>query len=157
MPEVLKIIILISLGFILLLIEMFTPGFSIPGVSGVVLLVIACYKAFAIGPLWGIFISVSSFLAVLGFFKLFSRSPFWKKIRLDVQETKAQGFSSGSDLSALLNKSGVSAGPLRPSGIAIIDGKRIDVLAESLFIDKDRKVKVVRVEGNKVIVREDIS
>lgn len=156
MSEALKIIILISLGFILLLIEMFTPGFSIPGISGVVLLVIACYKAFAISPSWGIFISVSSFLAVLGFFKLFSRSPLWKKIRLESKETREKGFTSGSDLSALLNKSGVTTGPLRPSGIALIDGKRIDVLAESLFIDKDKKIKVVKVEGNRVIVREEV-
>lgn len=155
MSEALKIIILISLGFILLLIEMFTPGFSIPGISGAVLLVIACYKAFAISPFWGIFISVSSFLIVIGFFKLFSRSPLWKKIRLESKETREKGFTSGSDLSALLNKSGVTAGPLRPSGIALIDGKRIDVTAESLFIDKDKKIKVVKVEGNRVIVREE--
>jgi len=155
MPEALKIAIFISLGFILLLIEMFTPGFSIPGVSGVVLLVIACYKAFAISPFWGIFISASSLLLTIGFFKLFQRSPLWKKIHLESKETKDEGFTSGTDLSALLNKSGVSAGPLRPSGIALIDGKRIDVIAEGLFIDKDKKVKVVKVEGNKVIVRED--
>lgn len=155
MPEALKIIILISLGFILLLVEMFTPGFSVPGISAIVLLVIGCYKAFAISPFWGIFISVSSFLSVLGFFKLFSRSPLWKKMRLESKEAKGEGFTSGSDLSALLNKIGVSAGPLRPSGIAFIDGRRIDVLTESLFIDKDKKVKVVKVEGNKVIVRED--
>ena len=156
MPEALKIAIFISLGFILLLIEMFTPGFSIPGVSGVVLLVIACYKAFAISPFWGIFISASSLLLTIGFFKLFQRSPLWKKIHLESKETKDEGFTSGTDLSALLNKSGVSAGPLRPSGIALIDGKRIDVIAEGLFIDKDKKVKVAKVEGNKVIVREEV-
>lgn len=156
MSEALKIIILISLGFILLLIEVFTPGFSIPGMTGVALLVIGCYKAFALSPFWGIFISVSSLLLVLGFFKLFSQSPIWKKIRLESRETKEKGFTSGADLSGLLNKSGVTVGPLRPSGIALIDGKRIDVLAESLFIDKDKKVKVVKVEGNKVIVREEV-
>lgn len=154
MSEALKISILISMGFILLLVEMFTPGFSIPGISGILLLVLGCYKAFAISPFWGIFISASSLLLVIGFFKLFNRSPLWKKIRLESKETKAQGFTSGLDLSALLDKSGVSAGPLRPSGIAFIDGRRIDVLAESVFIDKDKKVKVVKVEGNKVIVRE---
>lgn len=155
MPEALKITIFVSLGFILLLIEFLTPGFSIPGISGVVLLVIACYKAFVISPFWGIFISASSLLLVLGFFKLFQRSPLWKKIRLDVRETKEGGFTSSLDLSGLLDKSGVATSPLRPSGIAFIDGWRIDVIAESLFIDKDKRVKVVKVEGNKVIVRED--
>mgnify|MGYP001558898791 CR=1 FL=1 len=155
MPEASTVIIFISLGFILLLIEMFTPGFSIPGISGIVLLVMGCYKAFALSPFWGIFVSVSSLLLVVGFFKLFQRSPLWRKIRLDTKETKAQGFSCGEDLSGLLNKSGVTASILRPSGIALIDGKRIDVIAESLFIDKDKKVNVVKVEGNKVIVKEE--
>ena len=156
MPEALKISVLISLGFILLLVEMFTPGFSVPGVTGVVLLVIGCYKAFAISPFWGIFISASSLLLVIGFFKLFQRSPLWKKMRLESKETKDEGFSAGPDLSALLNKCGVATGPLRPSGIAHIDGQRVDVMAESLFIDKDKQVKVVKVEGNKVIVREQV-
>src|SRR3989338_3665583 len=88
MPEALKISVLISLGFILLLVEMFTPGFSVPGVTGVVLLVIGCYKAFAISPFWGIFISASSLLLTIGFFKLFQRSPLWKKMRLESKETK---------------------------------------------------------------------
>ncbi len=156
MPEALRIVTFISLGLILLLIEMFTPGFSIPGISGIVLLVIGCYKAFALSPLWGIFISLSSLLLVVVFFKLFQRSPMWRKIRLDARETKEQGFSSSLDLSGLLHKSGVTVSILRPAGIALIDGKRIDVIAESLFINKDKKVNVVKVEGNKVTVKEEV-
>jgi membrane-bound serine protease (ClpP class) len=42
----------------------------------------------------------------------------------------------------------------RPSGTAQFDGERYDVVSEGLTILQDRPVKVVRVEGNRVIVRE---
>lgn len=154
MSEPLRVIAFVSIGFILLLVELLTPGFGITGISGIILLIIGCYSAAKLSLLWGILTTLASILLVVGFFKLFSRSFIWKKIRLDSQETKEKGFSSSDDLSRLLNKNGVALTALRPSGIALIDGKRVDVSAESIFIDKDKKIKVTAVEGNKVTVKE---
>lgn len=154
MSEALKVITFVSIGFILLLIEMLTPGFGLTGISGIILLIIGCYSAVKLSLFWGILTTLASILLVVVFFKLFSRSFIWKKIRLDAQESKDKGFSSCEDLSRLLNKSGVALTTLRPSGIALIDGKRVDVTAESIFIDKDKKIKVTAVEGNKVTVKE---
>jgi membrane-bound serine protease (ClpP class) len=157
MPEALRVVLFISLGFILLLIELFTPGFGLAGISGVLLLIFGCYLAYIkLNLFWGILTSLISLLAVIGFFKIFSHSFIWKKIRLDSRQSKDTGFSAGSDLSHFLDKNGVTLSALRPSGIAIIDGKRLDVIAESLFIEKDTKVKVIKVEGNKVIVKEEV-
>ena len=156
MPDSLRVVIFISLGFILLLIELITPGFGLAGISGVLLLIFGCYLAYIkLNLFWGLLTSLISLLAVIGFFKIFSHSFIWKKIRLESKETKDTGFSSGTDLSHLLDKTGVSLSALRPSGIATIDGKRLDVSAEGLFIEKDKKVKVIKVEGNKVIVKEE--
>lgn len=157
MPEPLKVIAFVSIGFILLLVELITPGFGITGASGIILLIIGCYSALKLSIFWGIVTTAASLLLIIGFFKLFGRSFIWKKIRLDTQESKEKGFSSTEDLSGLLNKSGTTLTILRPSGIALINGRRIDVTAESLFIDKDKKVKVIGVEGSKVTVSEDIS
>ncbi|TAN61555.1 hypothetical protein EPN16_02990 [bacterium] len=154
MSEPLRVIAFVSVGFILLLVELLTPGFGITGISGIILLIIGCYSAVKLSLFWGILTILASILLVVGFFKLFSRSFIWKKIRLDSQESKEKGFSSSEDLSGLLNKSGVALTTLRPSGIALIDGKRVDVAAESIFIDKDKKIKVTAVEGNKVTVKE---
>lgn len=154
MPEPLRVIAFVSVGFILLLVELITPGFGITGISGIILLIIGCYSAVKLSLFWGILTTLASILLVVGFFKLFSRSFIWKKIRLDSQESKEKGFSSSEDLSGLLNKNGVALTVLRPSGIALIDGKRVDVAAESIFIDKDKKIKVTAVEGNKVTVKE---
>ncbi len=155
MSEALRVITFISIGFILLLVELFTPGFGVTGVSGIILLIIGCYSAAKLSLLWGILTTLASILLIVGSFKLFGKSFIWKKIRLDAQESKEKGFTSADDLSGLLDKNGLAITMLRPSGIALIDGKRTDVIAESLYIDKDKKIKVIKVEGNKVIVKEE--
>ena len=42
---------------------------------------------------------------------------------------------------------------LRPCGTAVIGGKRVDVISEGSLIDRGQKVKVVAVEGIRVVVR----
>lgn len=136
---------------------MLTPGFGLVGISGILLLIWGCYHAYIkLNLFWGISVSVVSVSLVIGFFKLFAKSPLWKKMRLESKEAKEEGFTSSQDLSSLLNKSGLTVSALRPSGIALIEGRRIDVIAESLFIDKNKKIKVTRVEGNRVIVKEEL-
>ena len=45
--------------------------------------------------------------------------------------------------------------PLRPAGTATIQGERIDVVSEGSFINANQRVKVVKVEGMRVVVREE--
>ncbi len=52
----------------------------------------------------------------------------------------------------MIGKTGIAFTTLRPGGTAEIDGKRVDVVADSEYIDKDVKIKVLRVEGIKVVV-----
>jgi membrane-bound serine protease (ClpP class) len=42
---------------------------------------------------------------------------------------------------------------LRPSGAAVINDKRVDVVTEGPFIDRGTPVRVVAVEGMRVVVR----
>ncbi|MFE4509852.1 NfeD family protein, partial [Bacillus subtilis] len=42
----------------------------------------------------------------------------------------------------------------RPSGTVIIDDERLDVVSEGSFTEKDKKVKVIKVEGSRIVVRE---
>ncbi len=43
---------------------------------------------------------------------------------------------------------------LRPSGIILVDDERIDAVSDGSFIQKDKQVKIVQVEGTRVVVRE---
>ena len=44
--------------------------------------------------------------------------------------------------------------PFRPSGTIRIDNDRMDVVTHGSYIDKDKKVKIVKVEGSRIVVRE---
>ena len=44
--------------------------------------------------------------------------------------------------------------PLRPAGMALINGKKVDVVSIGDFIEKDCAVEVVEISGNRVVVRE---
>ena len=54
----------------------------------------------------------------------------------------------------LLHCTGVAITPLRPSGAAAFNGERVDVITEGGFIDRGMAVKVMAVEGARVVVRE---
>ena len=54
----------------------------------------------------------------------------------------------------LVNCTGVTITQLRPSGTAFINGKRVDVVTEGALIEQGASIKVVAVEGLRVVVRE---
>ncbi|MDI6860712.1 MAG: NfeD family protein [Caldisericia bacterium] len=54
----------------------------------------------------------------------------------------------------LSGKRGKVITTLRPSGTIEIDGKRYDAISLGEFIEKDSRVKVVKIEGNKIIVEK---
>lgn len=152
------ILLLILLGFILLLIELFViPGFGLTGISGLVALTLACYLAFTkYESPWPGTVALLGTLALLTvFIKFFPRTKAWKRLRLNAREESKEGFAASStQLEELVGKTGIALTMLRPAGTAKIEGKRIDVLTEGIFLPKDTEVKVVMVKGNRVVVRK---
>jgi membrane-bound serine protease (ClpP class) len=59
----------------------------------------------------------------------------------------------GAENPSLVNQTGEALTKLRPSGTAVINGKRVDVVSEGAFIEPGQSVKVVAVEGLRVVVR----
>jgi membrane-bound ClpP family serine protease len=62
--------------------------------------------------------------------------------------------TSAPDFSHLIGSTGVAMTDLRPSGTIIIDDKRYDAVTGGEYLAHDTNVKVVEVEGSKVVVRE---
>ena len=82
--------------------------------------------------------------------KHFDRFPWIKPLIL----TETAGASNSSDKDkALLHKAGETLTDLGPSGKALINGEKHDVIAESGYIDKGTPVTVVEADGSKIIVR----
>jgi membrane-bound serine protease (ClpP class) len=55
-------------------------------------------------------------------------------------------------LGELVGKEGRTLTPLRPAGMVEIDERRIDVVSDSEFLGAGVRVRVVEVEGNRVVV-----
>ena len=145
-------VLLLILGIVALFIEItIIPGFGVGGLVGVGLTIWGAVTAInAYGAIWGgVSVVVALALAALAAWAFF-RS---KGARRLIREEKIEGPSSHvATLGHLVGKAGVAVSDLRPSGIAVIEGTRYDVLGEGTFIHKGDAVKVVRLETNSIIV-----
>lgn len=157
--EVLEIIgiILFIAGFILLGIEMVIPGFGVPGVSGIICLLVGIFlTADTIEE--GIIILLI-ILALLGvmlaiILKLLASGKLKSPIILKDELTTENGFISSNDLNYLLGKKGTATTDLRPAGRGNFDGVEFDIMSESQYISKDTAIEIYKVEGSKLIVKE---
>lgn len=81
-------------------------------------------------------------------------SKLWKKIILTNTSSSEQGFVSSVDYSRYLHKEGIVLTELRPSGSVKIDDDVLDVVSEGSYISKGEKIRVVKIEGMRIIVRK---
>ncbi|MGE0866029.1 MAG: NfeD family protein, partial [Vicinamibacterales bacterium] len=86
--------------------------------------------------------------------RLLPRLPFGRRLILATGLRTDQGYGSApaADLQ-WLGRQGVARSPLRPAGIADIDGTRVDVVSDGAFIDAGTAITVTRVDGNRIVVR----
>jgi membrane-bound serine protease (ClpP class) len=92
-----------------------------------------------------------------GAFALFGalpRLPFGRRLVLDTGMAADLGYVSAPESDRQWRgHTGVALSPLRPAGIAEIDGTRLDVVSDGGFIDAGTSIEVTRVEGNRIVVR----
>lgn len=89
--------------------------------------------------------------AVLFAFKVLPRTPMGRRMILK-GPSFVQRAATEEGLDALLGKGGVAATALRPAGIASIEGRRVDVVTRGSHLAAGAPVRVIKVEGNRVIV-----
>lgn len=142
------IVLLFVLGVLLICVEIFVPG-MIVGIIGCICLIAAVVLSYIFYGLTIGHIALTVVVVVAIFMGAWWASR--KKIitTLDLSDSK-----TADSLANLQGKFGKSITPLRPSGTATIEDQRIDVVAESGLIEEGSSVKVVRVEGNIVVVRK---
>lgn len=160
-------ILLFVIGLILLAVEIFViPGFGFAGIGGIVLIVAALFLALlgadpffdwdqvstAIFQLTAaLVLSLIVFLVIL---KFLPKSSAFSRLVLAEEESADKGFVSYPSDKELLGKEGIALTDLRPAGSAEFNGERIDVVADWDYIVKGKKIKVIKVEGIKVVVKE---
>ncbi|OPX25647.1 MAG: hypothetical protein B1H02_00975 [Candidatus Latescibacteria bacterium 4484_107] len=146
---------LLLIGFMLILIELFLiPGITLAGIGGGLAIlggVVYAYKYLGLTEAaWCLGVSFVLGAVLLRFV---IRTGSWRRMVLNTKESGEEGFrSTPSELEALVGKEGVAVTPLHPSGTAIIEGKRINVVTEGGFVERNAKIVVEEVEGNRVVV-----
>jgi membrane-bound serine protease (ClpP class) len=146
------VVILLVAGVVLLLLETVLPGL-IAGIVGFCCLmagVVLGYVEF--GAYTGNIILVLVLAGlVIGFACWVRFFPETGVARLLV--SKGTSGDIKTEQPQLLNQTGVTYTQLRPSGTALINGKRVDVVTEGALIPRGTPVRVVAVEGLRVVVR----
>jgi membrane-bound serine protease (ClpP class) len=98
---------------------------------------------------------IISIVASIFMIKVLGRKmSIFKKIILNDSTNTEQGYVSNVNRVELLDKQGITLTQLRPAGKIMIDDEIIDAVSEGAFIQKDQKVKVIKVEGSRIVVRE---
>jgi membrane-bound ClpP family serine protease len=156
----LPVLVCVVAGLGLLILEVFLPGFGVPGVSGIVLLLVSVGLVWVeMGPLaaMGLVVVIMALIAISLSIALksassgrFSKSP----IILRDAERAENGYSASNDMSVFVGRSGTTRTILRPSGIADFDGVRLNVVSDGTYIRQGARVCIERVEGSRIVVRE---
>jgi membrane-bound serine protease (ClpP class) len=146
------VVSLLVIGAILLILETVLPG-AIAGVLGVCCLVAGVAVSYSrFGFMTGNWVLGGVLAGVVIGFVLWLR--FFPESRLG---RKFVSDDSVGDIRAerpeLLHQTGEAFTQLRPSGTALINGRRVDVVTEGGLIERGTPIKVVAIEGMRVVVR----
>lgn len=160
-------IILFFVGVALLILEVFViPGFGVAGIAGIICIVgslymslIGSFESVSMPDMTGAAMQVGlvllSTIVIAGIMgKFLPKTGLWRWITLEPEFKKEAGYVASDDYSEYLGKIGTAQSTLRPAGIGEFGNKRLDVVTEGEFVEQDRPIKIIRVEGYRLIVRE---
>ena len=150
----LPILICFLLGLIFLIVEVFMPGFGLPGITGIVLEVASIVMTFfKHGGLAALVITLIILAVIAISISLALRKLPKSSVILTETESAAEGYVAVQDMEVFLGKEGLTTTTLRPAGMAEFDGVKLNVQADGEYIPKNVPVRVERVEGVRVVVR----
>lgn len=151
----LPMLLCLLLGSGLIIVEVFLPGFGLPGISGIVLVGVGAALAGAhFGALVavGLLLVIIAVLAVLVSWVLRSAaSGSMNTSELFLHEKDE--FGGQSDMQVFVGKHGRTMSTLRPAGIGDFDGVRLNVVTEGGFIEHGSEIEIIRVEGSRIVVK----
>ncbi|MDC0383325.1 nodulation protein NfeD [Candidatus Marinimicrobia bacterium] len=158
--------LLIIAGLSLIMLEAFViPGFGVVGISGIGIVVYGLYlllipnvpvgeevlsnatDGFMIGLLGAI-------IGIYLLLKLMVKTKFWKQLTAPGSQKKEDGYTNSFGWESLIDQIGVADTDLHPSGWVRVEDKRFFMISEGDFIEKGSSVKILSVDGNRVLVKK---
>lgn len=149
--DVMTIIVFLCLGYALFLVELVVPG-GVLGILGVLSVLYGCYLAFGVGFVWGAIAIIASVLFFVFSIRWLLRSKTGRRLTMSDADLVQSSKSTDKEWQHFVGQGGVAASPLRPAGLAEIDGQRVDVVSDNEFLDAGTKIRVIHVEGRRIVV-----
>lgn len=153
--------LLLIVGLVLMIVEIFVPGFGFFGISGIASLIAGIVVRICQGL--NLTQSLSLILVVLGFFVVVVAIMVYgaqygilgKTGLFERRSTLPSDYNKlDKKLKKLIGRSGKAVSNLDLAGQVKIRGKIYDVVSVSNYIEKGANVKVVKIEDNTIMVRK---
>ncbi|QJD83650.1 nodulation protein NfeD [Cohnella herbarum] len=150
-------LVVFLLGIALLVLEVFIPSFGILGILGIVAIIfgitMGAYDTGNALRSLGIASLVAAVIVAV-FVYVFRKRGVWNRFILSEQLTTDKGYVPQVSREKWIGQEGVATSMLRPSGIAEIEGQRLDVITSGELIEKGKSIRVVSVDGTRILVKE---
>jgi membrane-bound serine protease (ClpP class) len=151
---------LLLVGLVAVIVELFVPAAGLVGLLGLGSIiggVVTAYRDH--GVLMGSIMLISALvlvpLFIILYFKVFPRTFMGKRLILHSTQEREKGYASytAARYEDLVGKEGTAMTVLRPSGAVMIEERKYSVVTGGEFIDAGSRVRVLKVEGSRIIVK----
>lgn len=147
------LIIVLALGLLLLTLEIVALPGGIAGFFGVGMIVFGVWSTYLLyGNTAGTIALLCCIVVCVIFLLLFMKTKTWKRFSLN-EESDSKVNQIDHKIVAIGSR-GNTVARLAPTGKALIDGELLEVHAINKFIDPDRPIEVVAIEGYRIDVKE---
>jgi membrane-bound serine protease (ClpP class) len=145
------VITLLVVGVVLLVLETILPG-AVAGIIGFLCLAAGVAVSYSeLGLRAGnVVLAITTLVLVSGFAVWIKYFPNSWVGRLFISRRVVGNINAAQP--ELINQIGTALTPLRPSGTALINGQRVDVISEGMLIERGTPIKVIAVEGMRTVV-----
>lgn len=151
-----EVLFLFLLGIILLILELFIAGFGVAGILGLISIGGSVFLSFSnsqeawfslgLAVVWTLVLMVFS-LQLLG------KSGLMGRIALRTALSRDEGYTAVPGYEDYVGKEGTVSNTLRPAGVGVFEDERLDIVSEGDYILPGTKVRIIRVEGRRIVVR----
>jgi membrane-bound serine protease (ClpP class) len=151
--------VLIALGALLLLAELFVPTGGILLLGAGACIAVGVVLSFVYGePRTGMLtlVLVTVSLPIFGtlLFYLWPKTPLGRKLVMPPEDATVAQMPVIVELEALRGRTGRTVSTMRPSGVVDFDGRRVDCVTEGMMLDSNQWVKCIDVRAGRVVVRQ---
>ena len=147
------IIVFLVVGAVLIALELVALPGGVAGILGAVAMIIGIWQTYAqYGTCWGNIALIASVVVVLALLLLMMRNKTWSKMGL--KEEVASKVNTVDEEKIAVGATGTTISRLSPAGKAVINGQTCEVHTVSEFIDENKPVEVIKIDGYLIIVKE---